>query len=85
MSPTATTARELIPLHLLPTGGRARINEILGAADEVQRLREIGLRNGADIEMVQTGCPCIIRLGEQRLCFRSADRVCVLVHPRDGR
>jgi Fe2+ transport system protein FeoA len=46
------------------------IAEIDGDVDAVTRLRELGIREGAQIEMVQTGEPCIIAVGNQRLSLR---------------
>jgi Fe2+ transport system protein FeoA len=42
-------------------------------------MHELGLRDGADIEMVQSGSPCIIRLAGHKLCFRADELFSVLV------
>jgi ferrous iron transport protein A len=62
---------ETFPLRLLGVGKVAYVREVLGSADYVHRLHELGLRDGAEIEMMQRGSPCIIRLGGQRLCVRT--------------
>jgi ferrous iron transport protein A len=62
---------EPIPLRLLAVGKVATVRQVLGSADHIHRLHEMGLRDGAEIEMMQAGSPCIIRLGGQRLCVRS--------------
>jgi Fe2+ transport system protein FeoA len=41
----------------------------------------MGLRNGAAIEMVQPGSPCILRLGSQKFGFRADELLSVLVRP----
>lgn len=74
-------AYDLIPLGQLACGRKAVIAAVLGGADQVQRLNELGLRDGADIEMVRSGSPCILRLGSQKLCFRPDEMVSVLVKP----
>jgi Fe2+ transport system protein FeoA len=74
-----TPAEELIPLRLLARGQSAEIGELIGQPDQVQRLRELGLRSGAQIEMVQPGSPCIVRLEAQRICFRESDLIGILV------
>jgi len=72
-------ARKLIPLHNLTTGQAARVGQLVGRPEHVQRLRELGLRDGMKIEMVQPGSPCIIRFSGNKLCFRRCDDFHVLV------
>jgi ferrous iron transport protein A len=72
---------ELIPLNLLQAGNTAAIEQLLGRPEQVHRLEELGLRGGAQIEMLQPGSPCIIRLAGQKLCFRADDLLRVLVRP----
>jgi Fe2+ transport system protein FeoA len=75
--------QELLPLHLLPQGQVAEIDQLVGKPDHVHRLHELGLRSGVIVEMVQPGSPCIVRLGGQRLCFRQTEALGVLVRPGD--
>jgi len=77
-----SSVNDLIPLTLLRTGDAAEIGQLVGAADHVHRLEELGLRGGTHVEMVQSGSPCIIRLGGSRLCFRANEMFSVLVRPR---
>jgi ferrous iron transport protein A len=70
---------DLIPLNLLKRGGRAQVAEVVGSVELVQRMREIGVAQGAELEMVQPGSPCIVRFGGQKLCIRSDDTLGVLV------
>ncbi len=72
---------ELIPLRYLARGQLAEIGELIGHSEHVQRLREIGIRSGVQIEMVQPGSPCIVLLDGQRLCFRETDLIGILVRP----
>jgi Fe2+ transport system protein FeoA len=74
----------LLPLHLLPAGSRALIGQLLGQADEVHRLEELGMRVGTPVEMVQAGSPCIVRLGGSKLCFRDNEAFRVLVQTGDA-
>lgn len=71
---------ELIPLSLLRAGQAGRVGDVLGTGDMVHRLREMGLYNGASVQMIRPGSPCIIRLAGQRLGFRMDDVAHVLVH-----
>lgn len=72
---------ELVPLKLLRPGETAGVGEVLGSTEDVRRLEELGLRKGTQIQMVQPGSPCIIRVGRQRLCFRADELTSVLVRP----
>jgi ferrous iron transport protein A len=72
---------ELIPLSLLKSGCTALVGQILGRPEQVHRLEELGLRDGTQVEMLQAGSPCIIRLAGHKLCFRADDLLSVLVRP----
>jgi Fe2+ transport system protein FeoA len=76
---------DIIPLPLLPAGQRAHVAQLLGRADDVHRLEELGLRIGSAVEMVQAGSPCIVSLGGTRLCFRGGEATSVLVRLGEGR
>jgi ferrous iron transport protein A len=69
----------LLPLQLLPSGQRARIDQLLGRADDVHRLHELGMRVGSQIEMLQAGSPCIVKLDGARLAYRNDESCSVLV------
>ena len=68
-----------IILGLLLAGQTGVVESVLGATDEVHRLREIGLRDGATVEMIRPGNPCLVRLGGQKLGLRSEALASVLV------
>ena len=70
---------DLLPLNCLPTGHSARVMQILGCPEQVQRVKEMGIRDGAEVEMVRGGTTCIIRTGAQTLCIRGNDLLNVLV------
>jgi ferrous iron transport protein A len=72
---------DLVPIHQLPAGGSGRVMHILGCPEQVQRVKEMGIRDGAEIQMVRAGVPCIIRAGMQTLCVRGSDLLNVLVQP----
>jgi ferrous iron transport protein A len=71
--------QDLIPLSQVAVGRRGEIGAVMGLPDSVQRLEELGLRVGAQVEMIQNGAPCIIKLAEQRLIFRGDELFSVLV------
>lgn len=72
---------DLIPLQFLAPGQSAQIGQLCGHPEQVHRLEELGLRFGAQIEMVQPGSPCIIRVAGSKLCFRQCDLLSVFVRP----
>ena len=74
----------LIPLSTLPRGYRAQVAEVLGGPEQVHRLRELGVCGGVDVEVVESGSPCILRLDGAKLCFRGNELVNVLVRPAAG-
>lgn len=74
--------KDLVPLNLLTAGQTGEVCQLVGKAEEVHRLEEIGLRCGTDVTMVQAGSPCIIRFGNQTFCFRADEILRVLVRPR---
>ncbi len=72
---------ELIPLQQLAAGSVALVGQVLGRPEQVHRARELGFRDGAEIRMVRSGTPCIVRLGSQTLCLRGNESLHVLVRP----
>lgn len=72
----------ILPLRLLQCGEVAQIEQVVGQDDQIHRLQELGLRSGVAVEMVQPGSPCIVRVADQKLCFREGDVFGILVRPR---
>lgn len=75
------SVQELIPLKMVRAGQFGRIEELVGDAEHIHRLEEMGLRRGADFEVVKSGTPCVVRIGGCKLCIRDADSFGVLVRP----
>jgi ferrous iron transport protein A len=69
----------IVPLSLLAAGQVAEIFAVGGAAALTRRLSEMGLREGAQIQMIRRGSPCIVRLERSRLCFREGELSNILV------
>ncbi len=70
---------DVIPLNCLAAGVAGEIAEIVGRSEHVHRLHEMGLRDGVQIEVLQGGSPCIVRVNGHRLCFRDCETMGVLV------
>jgi ferrous iron transport protein A len=70
---------DLIPIHLMSAGESAAVGQILGQVQQVRRMHELGFSEGALVEMVRPGSPCIVRMGGKEICFRGAEALSVLV------
>jgi ferrous iron transport protein A len=71
-------------LDQLRPGGRGRITRILGDDGLVQRLMEMGLLEGEEVEVVgfaPLGDPMEVRLGDYRLSLRRVEAARVEVEP----
>ena len=66
-------------MELLSAGEEGQILEIDGDRDLINRLAEMGLREGVHIRMLRPGSPCIVALGNHRLSFRADESAVVLV------
>ncbi len=71
----------LVPLNSLQQGCFAEVADIVGSADQVQRIKELGFGHGENLEMVRAGSPCIVRLRNHTLCIRGNELLNVLVRP----
>ena len=73
---------DLLPLVALRSGQVAEVRQLAGAAEQVRRLRELGLGEGSVLEVVRGGRPCIVRIANTTLSFRDGELVSVLVAVR---
>jgi Fe2+ transport system protein FeoA len=73
---------QMVPLSLLRPGQVADVHELVGPADHVRRLEELGLRRGARLESLRGGRTCMVRIEGTTLCIRDDGFVRVLVMPR---
>ena len=69
-----------IPMQMLKAGETAVVDELVGDAASTNRLREMGLQDGAEIQMVRAGECCIVRLGDRKLGFRADETLIHLAH-----
>jgi ferrous iron transport protein A len=72
---------DLIPLNRLRASETALVVEVAGHADQIQRIKELGLHDGVEITMIRSGSPCIIRSAGQTLCIRANESLNILVRP----
>ena len=74
----------LLPLDLLRAGEWADLAEVSGEPGFVNRLAELGLREGSRFCVVQPGVPCLLLLNSCRLCLRGSETTQILVRPVKG-
>jgi ferrous iron transport protein A len=56
---------------------------VSGDPGSVRRLSEIGIREGEKIEVLQAGCPCIVRVGDSKFCVRNSGDFQIFVRPAE--
>jgi Fe2+ transport system protein FeoA len=73
---------EVLPLDALAANEFGRINLVDGEEKSVQRLAEMGLREGVTLRMIRPGEPSIVALGDQRLSVRLDAETVILVETK---
>ncbi len=73
---------DVVPLSALLPGQFAQVHQVVGQTEQVRRLEELGIRAGQNLELLQSGTPCIVRVGGTKLCFRDGEMCSVLVAAR---
>lgn len=74
----------MVSLDQLHVGQRASIGSIKGSDSLVQRLMEMGMLEGEEVEVIAfapLGDPMEIQLRDYRLGLRRAEAACILVSP----
>lgn len=75
-------AAEEILIQKLPKNVLAYVSRVVGSHDEVARMAELGIHDGASIMVVRQGSPCIVMVNSSRICVRSSSELSVFVTPR---
>jgi ferrous iron transport protein A len=70
---------QLVPLKLMACGEYGKVHDVDGSPEFVVRLQELGLQEGAEVQMVKTGSPCILAINKQRFSLRFDEQATVLV------
>ena len=71
----------LLPLEMLRPGEWADVATVTGDTAMVNRLAEMGVRSGCRLCVLQPGCPCLLQVGDVRLCLRCHLPTEILVRP----
>jgi Fe2+ transport system protein FeoA len=72
---------QLLPLEMLQPGEWADVAEVSGEPGWVCRMAELGVREGCRLQMLQSGCPCLLQVGGCRLSLRGECVMQILVRP----
>jgi ferrous iron transport protein A len=73
-----------VPLSSLLENEQGRICLVEGNESLVHRLREMGLREGAQVRMIRPGKPCLIHVNDHRISLRADELITVLVDLGEG-
>lgn len=71
----------LIPLEHVSSGCWVEVSDVNGSSPWLARLGELGVRGGTRLRVLQSGCPCLVQIGDCRLSLRLDDTMQVLVRP----
>jgi Fe2+ transport system protein FeoA len=71
-----------LPISALRRGEVADVVQLVGSPEHIRRMEELGLREGARLEVICAGSPCIVRVGGATLCFREEEMLRLFVTPR---
>ncbi len=71
----------VLPLDLLQPGEWGEVAEVTGEPGWICRLAELGVCVGCRLQMLQAGCPCLLRVGGGRLSLRADTPQSILVRP----
>ncbi|MEQ1825709.1 MAG: FeoA family protein [Pirellula sp.] len=70
-----------LPIEYLPCDSQGTIVEMCGRPGQVQRLEELGIRNGCKVRMVCRGEPCLICIDGRRISLRLGGSAEIFVVP----
>jgi len=73
-----------LPIEFLPCDSEGTIVEMCGRPCQVQRLEELGIRQGCNVRMVCRGEPCLICIEGRRISLRLGDSADIFVVPTNG-
>ena len=69
----------VLPLPAIARNEEAVIRVLAGPGPLRARLQELGLTPGARVRVLASGSPCILQVGETRLCLRGDEAEAILV------
>lgn len=76
-----STVHNLLPLELLRAGEWGDVEEVCGEPAWIGRLAEMGVSIGSRLQVLQSGSPCLLQVGNSRLSLRGDMTQQILVRP----
>lgn len=73
-----------VPIEFLQPESHGTIVEMCGQPCQMQRLAELGIRQGCKVRMVCRGEPCLICIEGRRISLRLGDTADIFVVPTAG-
>jgi ferrous iron transport protein A len=70
-----------LPIEFLPRDSHGTIVEMCGRPGQVQRLEELGIRQGCKVKMLCRGEPCLICIEGRRISLRLGESAEIFVIP----
>ncbi len=69
----------LMPLELMAPGETGVIEQVQGQPEWIGRMAELGIRHGNRVQVLSPGSPCLLLVGDCRLCLRVDECARILV------
>jgi Fe2+ transport system protein FeoA len=69
----------LLPLQFMASGETGVIEDVQGRPDWVGRMAELGIRSGNRVKVLSSGSPCLLLIGDCRLCLRMDECAHIMV------
>jgi len=70
-----------LPLEMLSPGERGVVEDVYGDPGWVGRMADMGIRPGCCLQVLRAGVPCLLQVGDCRLCLRNENGAGILVRP----
>lgn len=71
----------LLPLDLVSCGEWAEVQDVQGEPSWIGRMAELGIRVGCRLQVLRGGAPCLLQVGDCKLCLRGEACTQILVRP----
>ncbi len=63
----------ILPLGLVNAGSTVTVCQVCGDDGNVRRLNELGFCEGNEVTVLNSGSPCMVRLGGSKFSFRDGE------------
>lgn len=74
----------VVPLELVSSGQSVEVVDVAGDPSWTSRIQEMGIRVGACLQVLRSGSPCMLQVGNARFCLRCTAGALILVRSLAG-